>query len=105
VGNSEFLLLVDNLEKKMNSRFDKLENLNEKLNDDLNKIKIDIENLRSQVDKNTKNVGHISEQIDIIFGRLNDLKSLIDNSNDLINSDLNDKMEKLKNYLNEKLEE
>ncbi len=85
----------------MNSKFEKQDDLNEKFNDDLNKIKTDIESLRSYTDKNTKNIGHVLEQLDLIFGRLNDLKSLINTNNDLINNDLN----KLKSYLDEKLEE
>jgi len=105
VGNSEFLVLLENLEKKINSKFEKQEDTNEKILDDLNKFKTDIENLKPQVDKNSKNIGHIFEQIEIIFGRLNDLKALISNNNDLMSSDMNDKLEKLKKYLNEKLEE
>lgn len=95
------MVLLENLEKKINAKFDKQEELNEKLNDDLNKIKTDIENLRTQVDKNTKNVVHALDQIEIIFGRLNDLKSLINTNNDLMNSELI----KMKKFLEQKLEE
>ena len=104
-GNSEFLILLENFEKKIKLKFEKQEDINEKTIDDFNKIKSDLENLKPQVDKNTKNIGNIFEQIDIIFARLNDLKNLISTNNDLINSDFNDKLEKLRNYLNQKLEE
>jgi len=61
--------------------------------------------LKPQVEKNTKNIANIFEQIDIIFGRLNDMKSLINTNNDLINADINDKLEKLKKWVFQKLDE
>lgn len=61
--------------------------------------------MKPQVEKNTKNIANIFEQIDIIFGRLNDMKSLINTNNDLINADINDKLEKLKKWVFQKLDE
>lgn len=68
-------------------------------------MKNEIDNLKPQVEKNTKNIANIFEQIDIIFGRLNDMKSLINTNNDLINADVNDKVENLKKWVSQKLDE
>ncbi len=98
------MVLLENLEKKINLKLEKQELINDKLSDNFDNMKNETYNLKSQVEKNTKNIGNVYEQIDIIFGRLNDIKILIDDK-ELVLFDLNEKIEKVKNWVNEKLDE
>ena len=105
-GNiTEFYALLNNLEKKINLKFEKQDNINKNTEEDFDRNKIDIDSIRSQVDKNSKNISILNERVDIIFSRLNDLKNHISENNDLITNDFNNKLDKFKIEFNLKLEE
>ena len=88
------LVHLQNLERKLNGKFEKQDEINVNNGDRLDQLK-------EQVEKNTTNIkGNISN-IEIIFERLDDLK----NSMDLLNNEFNEKLSKLKNYLDEKINE
>jgi len=92
------LLHLQNLERKMIVKFEKQDEINVNSGDRLDQLK-------DQVEKNTTNIkGNISN-IDIIFGQLKDLKDSIKENNELLNNDFNEKLSKLKNYLDEKINE
>jgi hypothetical protein len=97
--------MLNNLEKKINLKFERQDEINQDNIEQLGKLKTEYESLKPQVDKNTKSIINILEQIDIIFSRLNDIKSQISTNNDIMNNDINDKLNKLKSYINEKLDE
>lgn len=92
------LLQIQNLERKVNGKFDKQDEINVNNGDRLDQLK-------DQVERNTKNIKDNGSNIEIIFERLNDLKASMDDNIDLMNKDLNDKLTKLKNYIDEKINE
>lgn len=88
------LLKIQNLEKK----FEKQDEININNGDRL-------EELKDLVEKNSKNINQNFSNIEIIFDRIKDLKSNIDENNENLNNEFNDKLSKLKNYIDEKINE
>jgi hypothetical protein len=95
-GSDDLILMqIQNLERKINGKFEKQDEINIYNGDGLDQ-------LQDQVEKNIKET---NSNIDEIYFQIKDLRDSIKKNNDLFNNDFNDKLNKLKNYLDLKINE
>jgi hypothetical protein len=92
------LLQIQNLERKINGKLEKQDEININNGNRLDQ-------LQDQVDKSSINIKENISNIDIIFDQIKDIRDSIKKNNDLLNTDFNDKLSKLKNYMDQKINE
>jgi len=93
------------MERKLRLTLSEQYELNKRLINDFNENKNIIEQLEFHIDTNIKNMAQIKIQTDTTSARIDDLRALISKSYDCLNLDLNEKIQKLKIYIDKKGEE
>lgn len=103
--NGEGPALISNTEVIFNKQFEKQQEVNRKISNDLSILTEKNESVSVTVEKQLKSVSHINEQIESILVRIDDLNDLLCSNNHLLNTEVNEKITTLREYINTKFGE